>query len=106
MTGYIILVAISLCLLSAITRLIPFLFVNLFKDNQILAHVGKDLPAYVMMLLVIYEIKVESFFSTPYALPALIALFLVCLVHVWKKQVLFSMLTGTISYVLMNYYLA
>jgi branched-subunit amino acid transport protein AzlD len=101
MSSKIVIVAISLCLLSVITRALPFWFARFFKDNETLTHVGKALPAYVMMLLVVYEVKLDTLVIYPYALPSLLALLLVVIMQYWFRQVLLSMLVGTVSYMVL-----
>lgn len=104
MNTYIVAVALSLFLLSVVTRTLPFWFGKWFKENKTLAHIGRELPAYVMMLLVLYEIKLDSFVVYPYALPALLSLLLVVIIHLWYRQVLLSMLLGTVSYVILLHF--
>ena len=65
-------------------------------------YIGKQLPAYIMMLLLIYEINIATFLKWPYATPHLIALFIVILIHLWKRQVLLSLFIGTVSYMLIS----
>lgn len=102
MNTYLLGVTIGLCLLIIVTRALPFWFGRYFKDNEMLAYVGKALPAYVMMLLVLYEIKLDSFVVYPYALPALISLGIVVMMHIWLRQVLLSMSVGTASFILLK----
>lgn len=102
MNTYLLWVTLSLFLLIVVTRALPFWFGRYFKDNELLVHVGKSLPAYVMMLLVLYEIKLDSFAVYPYALPALLSVIIVVIMHIWLRQVLLSMFMGTASFILLK----
>ncbi len=93
-------VIISLFGLSFATRALPFLFGNWMTER--LSQMGKQLPAYIMMLLVIYEIDIKTITTPPYALPAFIALGLVVITHVWLRQMFLSLSVGVGSYLLIN----
>ena len=85
------------------TRWGPFFFASLLQRVKMIESIGKQLPAYIMMLLLIYEIKLNSFLSWPYALPEMLALTVIICVHLWLRQVLFSMFVGTLTYLLLTH---
>ena len=84
------------------TRALPFMLSKLLKDSDTLKTVGNHLPAYIMLLLVIYEVGMKHFTHYPYAAPAIIALAVLTLIHAWKRQLLLSVLVGTVVYVLVK----
>ena len=92
-----------LFLIIAFTRALPFIFTKTLKSNVTLQMIGRHLPAYIMMLLVIYEVGIKSFMSPPFALLAVIALLVVVVIQLWKRQLLLSLLVGVIAYVLNNH---
>ena len=83
------------------TRLLPFIFANYLKKAQMIQSVGKQLPAYIMALLLIYEVQISTFFKYPYGLPELMALAVVLVVQLWRRQLLLSMCLGTVCYALL-----
>ena len=90
-------VARSLVIIAAVagtiffTRLCPFLF---FPP-------GKVLPPAVIGMLVIYCLKAVSITSYPYGLPEFIAVAVVILLHVWKRNNLLSIGVGTVLYMVL-----
>ena len=101
--NYTLLTTLALFWMIFLTRALPFLFSRILKNNATLTAIGEYLPAYIMMLLVIYEVGLSSFVHYPYGIPAVMALGVLVLAHLWKRQLLLSILTGTVVYAFMNY---
>lgn len=99
MTGYILWVTLVLFLLTVVTRTLPFLFASKLAGNEKMKRVGKQLAAYIMMLLVIYQINPASFTSHPFGWPHLVSLAIVVVIHLLFHKPLLSMLVGTISFI-------
>ncbi len=91
-----------LFLVMVVTRALPFVFSKILKNNEYIETIGKSLPAYIMLLLVIYEVHIETFTKAPYGIPAILALFSVVAVHVWKRSMLLSIAVGTVAFILLN----
>ena len=64
-------------------------------------YLGKVLPAAVFGLLIIYCLKNVSIFTGSYAIPELLSIALVIVLHLWKRQMLLSIAGGTICYMLL-----
>lgn len=82
-----------------LTRLIPFLFFP--KDRPIppmVQYLGRVLPPAVIGMLVIYCLKNVSVVTFPFGLPELIAVAVVILLHIWKRNNLLSIGVGTVLY--------
>ena len=94
-------VARSLVIIAAVagtiffTRLCPFLF------PPVIQYLGKVLPPAVIGMLVIYCLKAVSITSYPYGLPEFIAVAVVILLHVWKRNNLLSIGVGTVLYMVL-----
>lgn len=101
MDKYQVAVILSLFAMIMLTRALPFLFAKQLQQNLRFQAVGKELPAYIMLLLVIYEIGPASFLHTPYGMPAIGALAIMTIIHRLVHQLLLSLLVGTVSYVLL-----
>ncbi|VEG90143.1 branched-chain amino acid transporter permease [Legionella spiritensis] len=102
MTGSYWQITIALCFLILITRGLPFLFASYMKDN--FNKIGKLLPAYIMLLLVIYEIDIRSFTHPPYGLPAIFSLLFLTVIHLWLRNTFVSLATSTVLYIGLIHY--
>ncbi|MCR9192251.1 MAG: AzlD domain-containing protein [Gammaproteobacteria bacterium] len=102
MSPYVFAVVTCLFVLTMLTRALPFLFAKQLSTNVKMQAVGRRLTAYIMMLLVLYEVNPGSFTHYPYAIPALLSLVVVTLVHLWLHKPLLSMLIGTTSFILLQ----
>lgn len=84
------------------TRFLPFLLFPADKPTpKYVQYLGKVLPAAVFGLLVIYCLKDVNIFIGSHGIPELIAIGVVVLLHLWKKQMLLSIAGGTICYMLL-----
>ncbi len=86
---------------TMLTRFLPFI---VFRDGNTppyIRYLGKALPAAVFGLLVVYSLKNVSIITTPHGLPELIAILAVVIIHLWKRQMLLSIATGTVIYMLL-----
>lgn len=84
------------------TRFLPFLLFPADKPTpKYVQYLGKVLPAAVFGLLVIYCLKDVNIFTGSHGIPELIAIGVVVLLHIWKKQMLLSIAGGTICYMLL-----
>ncbi len=87
---------------TALTRFLPFLLFPAGKPTpRYIRYLGKVLPAAVFGLLVIYSLKDVSLLSGNHGIPELLAVALVVLLHVWKRQMLLSIAGGTVFYMLL-----
>lgn len=59
------------------------------------------MPSAVFGLLIIYCLKDVSLFSGSHGLPELLAIMLVVLLHLWKRQMLLSIAGGTVFYMIL-----
>lgn len=87
---------------TMMTRFLPFLLFPADKPTpKYVQYLGKVLPAAVFGLLVIYCLKDVNIFTGSHGIPELIAIRVVVLLHLWKKQMLLSIAGGTICYMLL-----
>lgn len=87
---------------TMLTRFLPFLLFPAGKPTpKYVQYLGKVLPAAVFGLLVIYCLKNVSVFSGSHAVPELLSIGLVVLLHLWKRQMLLSIAGGTVCYMLL-----
>lgn len=87
---------------TMVTRFLPFLVFPAGKPTpKYIQYLGKVLPAAVFGLLIIYCLKNVSIFAGNHGIPELIAIALVVVLHLWKRQMLLSIAGGTICYMLL-----
>lgn len=101
LTQQLITIAI-LALGTMATRFLPFL---IFRDSKpapkYIQYLGNALPAAIFAMLVVYCLKAVDLTAFSYGLPELIALLATVGVHLWKRQMILSILTGTVCYMLL-----
>ena len=99
MTHSILLVA-TMSVVTILLRFLPFL---VFKKEtpDTIVYLGKVLPAAIMGMLVVYCLKDVSLIESPYGVPELIAGSSVVLLQRWKHNSIFSIILGTIIYILL-----
>ena len=87
---------------TMLTRFLPFM---IFPDNKpiptYIQYLGKVLPYSVIGLLIVYCLKGVSWTSPSYGLPEIISIAGVVCVHRWKKNMLLSIATGTVLYMIL-----
>ena len=87
---------------TMLTRFLPFLLFPAGKPTpKYIQYLGKVLPAAVFGLLVVYCLKNVHIFTGSHGLPELIAIIVVVVLHMWKRQMLLSIAGGTVCYMLL-----
>jgi branched-subunit amino acid transport protein AzlD len=90
---------------TMLTRFLPFLVFPQGKPiPKYISYLGKVLPSAVFGMLVVYCLKDVSVFSGTHGLPELIALTVVVVLHLWKRQTLLSIAGGTVCYMILVQY--
>lgn len=87
---------------SALTRFLPFILFSRKKGTpKIITYLGKVLPLSVFALLIVYCFKNVSFVSYSYGIPELIGVAVTIALHLWKKNMLLSIISGTVVYMVL-----
>ena len=87
---------------TLLLRFLPFLIFNGKRETPpYIIYLGKVLPYAIMGMLVIYCLRGISFTAAATFLPELIACAVVVLAHVWKRNTLLSIISGTVCYMLL-----
>lgn len=96
-------ITVAMVVLSTmLTRFLPFLIFPAGRPTpKYIQYLGKALPPAVFGLLIIYCLKNVSLFTGSRGVPELIAIVLVIVLHLWKRQMLLSIAGGTICYMLL-----
>ncbi len=86
-------------LATQITRFLPFLlFHNSEKLPNFIKYLSGVLPPATLAILVVYCLKDLNFDLSRNTISTLIAISFIVVLHLWKKQVLLSILGGTLCY--------
>ncbi|MBE5926054.1 MAG: branched-chain amino acid transporter AzlD [Lachnospiraceae bacterium] len=100
-THSILIVAVTAIVTIAL-RFLPFLIFGGKKETpKLVVYLGKVLPYSIMGMLVIYCYKNISVLTKPYGMPEIIAGIIVVLLHLWKRNTLLSIISGTAAYMLL-----
>lgn len=87
---------------TLLTRLLPFLVFSSNKPTpKFLRYLGAVLPPAVFGMLLVYCLKGVSLVSYPYALPELIGVGCVVLVHLLFRKMLVSIGVGSAVYLVL-----
>lgn len=86
---------------TALTRFLPFAIFRGKKTPGTITYLSKVLPPAVFGMLVVYCLKDVDFTGGHYGLPELIGIATTCALHMWKHQMLISILGGTVTYMLL-----
>ena len=87
---------------TMLTRFLPFWVFGRGKETpKYVQYLGKALPAAVFGLLVVYCLKDVNILAGNHGIPEAIAILVVVLLHLWKKQMLLSIAGGTVCYMLL-----
>ncbi len=96
-------ITISMAVLATVlTRFLPFIIFPAGKEMpKIIKYLGKVLPAAVFGFLVVFCLKNVEILSGSHGIPELISVAVVVILHLWKRQMLLSILGGTVLYMIL-----
>ena len=102
--------ALSMILvIAAVTAALRFAPFFIFSGERavpkFINYLGRVLPYSIMAMLVVYCLKGIRFTKEPFGLPEMISVVLVAVLHVWKRNTLFSIISGTICYMVLIQFL-
>ena len=96
-----LLILLTAAACTYLTRALPFLFFRSGRLPEWVSYLGKVLPGAIMATLVVYCLRGTGFGSVGAFLPQLIAVAAVAAVHLWKRNTLLSIFSGTAVYMLL-----
>lgn len=87
---------------TILTRVLPFI---LFPENReipkYIKYLADILPFTIIGMLVVYCLKNITILHAPFALPEILAIALISVLHIWKKNTLLSIGGGALFYMIM-----
>lgn len=100
LTSFLIILTVAVSTFA--TRVVPFLIFPKGKEiPPVIQYLGKVLTPAVIGMLVIYCLKNTSILEAPHGIPEAIAVAVTALLHVWKRNNLLSIGTGTVLYMVL-----
>ena len=101
-TSQSLIIIIAIAITTFLTRVIPFVLFPEHKETpKYITYLGKVLPYSAIGMLVIYCLKGVSIKLAPFALPELISIVVIVILHKWKHNTLISIGVGTALYMLL-----
>ena len=97
-----LLMILVIAAVTAALRFIPFfIFSGERPVPEFINYLGRVLPYAIMAMLVVYCLKGISFTKAPFGLPEIISVVLVAIMHIWRRNTLFSIICGTVCYMVL-----
>ena len=99
---YALVMVLLIAVVTAALRFLPFFIFSGEKPvPEFITYLGRVLPYSIMAMLVVYCLKNISFMKAPFGLPEIVSVIVVAVLHVWKRNTLFSIVSGTVCYMLL-----
>ncbi|MBQ4558818.1 MAG: branched-chain amino acid transporter permease [Tyzzerella sp.] len=93
------LIILLVALTTFATRVAPFLIFPKGKEiPKTIQYLGKVLTPAIIGMLVVYCLRNTVILSTPHGIPELVAVVVVAVLHIWKRNNLLSIGVGTVLY--------
>ena len=100
--GVSLLIILLVALTTFATRVTPFLLFPKGREiPKIVQYLGKVLTPAVIGMLVVYCLRSTKILSKPHGIPELIAVSVVAILHIWKRNNLLSIGVGTVLYMVL-----
>lgn len=97
-----LLMVLMIAAVTAALRFAPFFIFNSERPvPKFVTYLGRVLPYSIMAMLVVYCVKHVSFSKAVFWLPELISVIVTVLLHLWKRNTLWSIIGGTACYMIM-----
>ena len=100
MTHSALIIAVA-SIVTIFLRFLPFLVFGNRETPKFIAYLGRVLPFAVMGMLCVYCLKGVSFVAFPHGIPEFISVAVVVLLHLWRRNTLLSIISGTACYMLL-----
>ena len=90
-----------MALVTAGLRFLPFVLLRGKQTPPFIAYLGKVLPFAIIGMLVVYCLRHITFTALPFGIPEILACSAVVLLHLWKRNTLLSIISGTALYMVL-----
>ncbi|MDO5673022.1 MAG: AzlD domain-containing protein [Actinomycetaceae bacterium] len=99
--AHIIAMILIMWVITYALRLAPFLFIARLKNSPVVKEIGRTMPVGVMAILVVYTLRntdLVALTSTNGPVPAVAGIATTMALHLWRSNVLLSMIAGIAVY--------
>lgn len=87
---------------TLLIRAFPFLLFGRNKElSPNISYLGNILPFAAMGILIVYCLRNVMWLQSPHGLPEVVAIIVVALLHIWKRNNLISIGIGTAFYMIL-----
>jgi branched-subunit amino acid transport protein AzlD len=93
--GYLAAVVAIAAAITLTLRAAPFAAISRLRSSALVAHLGRHLPAGVMLILVVYLLRDLPVDRPLLTLRELVPVAVTVAVHLWRRNALLSMAVGT-----------
>lgn len=99
---YLFFMILTMAGVTLLLRFLPFIIFRGKKETpEFVDYLGRVLPFSIVAMLVIYCLKGIDFIGDNQGIPEIIASLTVVVLHVWKRNNLLSIITGTALYMIL-----
>jgi branched-subunit amino acid transport protein AzlD len=93
-------VAVSATITWAL-RALPFALLAPLRRSPLVAHLGSAMPVGVMAVLIVHTVRHVPLAVAPHGLPTAVALVVTVGLHVWRRDIVLSIVAGTVVHVVL-----
>ena len=97
--SYLLIVMLVMTVATYATRLTPFVLFSRGQERALINFIAKNTPPMIMTILVIYMLKGVNYFSFE-GVYTFIAILATVVFHLYKRNALLSIITGTAVYMI------
>lgn len=102
MNFYPLILIFTAAIITVVIRSAPFLLFSRGKElPQWVKYLGNILPPAVMSVLLVYCLRSVDLTAVGHGIPELASVAAVVLLHIWKRNTLLSIGTGTVLYMIL-----
>ncbi|MEU4570393.1 AzlD domain-containing protein [Micromonospora sp. NPDC023956] len=99
--GYLIAAVAVAAAVTWALRALPFVALAPLRSSPLVTHLGRVMPLGVLVILAVYTVRTLSPAEPERAWPTVLALAATVALHLWRRNVLFSVLGGTAVHVVL-----
>lgn len=93
--GYLVAAVVVSAAVTWALRAVPFGLLGPLLGSRIVAYLGVSMPVGVMVILAVYTVRHVPFTRAPFGAATLLALAVTVGLHVWRRNMVLSIVAGT-----------
>jgi branched-subunit amino acid transport protein AzlD len=97
--AYLVAASVTMFAVTFALRAAPFALLRPLRDSALVAFLSRHMPAGIMVILAVYTLRDVSLTAAPHGLPEALALAATVALHLWRRNAVASIITGTAVYV-------